>query len=115
MNKIRADIIRKYGENNIPSDPGALHDLESDTSGSNSSSDDGLPAHIHALQEAQSKKKKRKTRKERQKILESRTVTKEPAPEVSRPRSVEEQVSFTSDCYVPIKCTWKMYMCDVHV
>ena len=58
------------------------------------SSDDGLPAHIHALQEAQTKKKKRKTRKERQKILESRTVTKEPAPENARPRSVDEQVRF---------------------
>jgi len=91
LNKIRADIIRKYGASNIPTDPGVLHDLESDTSGSNSSSDEGLPAHIQAIQEAQSKKKKRKTRKERQRIFDSRTSVKEPPPDVSRPKSAEGQ------------------------
>ena len=51
--KIKAELIRKYGESNIPTDPNELHEIESDTSGSDSSSDDGLPAHIEALHEAQ--------------------------------------------------------------
>ena len=36
----------KYGEDALPTDPSLLHGMESDTSGSNSSSDDGLPAHL---------------------------------------------------------------------
>ena len=51
--KIRADLIRKYGEGNLPTDPNKLYDLESDTSGSDSSSDEGLPAHIEHIQQSQ--------------------------------------------------------------
>ena len=53
--KIRADLIRKYGEGNLPTDPNKLYDLESDTSGSDSSSDEGLPAHIEHIQQSQVK------------------------------------------------------------
>ena len=55
--KIRADLIRKYGEGNLPTDPNKLYDLESDTSGSDSSSDEGLPAHIEHIQQSQAKLK----------------------------------------------------------
>ena len=51
--KIRADLIRKYGEGNLPTDPNKLYDLESDTSGSDSSSDEGLPAYIEHIQQSQ--------------------------------------------------------------
>jgi len=46
LNKLKAAMTAKYGEHAIPDDPNLLHELESDTSGSNSSSDDGLPAHL---------------------------------------------------------------------
>jgi hypothetical protein len=39
-------MAAKYGEQSVPSDPTLLHGFESDTSGSNSSSDEGLPAHL---------------------------------------------------------------------
>ena len=38
--------MARYGEDQIPKDPQLFHDFESDTSGSNSSSDEGLPAHL---------------------------------------------------------------------
>jgi hypothetical protein len=88
--KIKAELIQKYGESNIPTDPNELHEIESDTSGSDSSSDDGLPAHIEALHEAQVKKKKRRTRKERQRLFETRNSSKESSYK-QRPKSAELQ------------------------
>merc|ERR1719209_416974 len=85
--KIRADLIRKYGEGNLPTDPNKLYDLESDTSGSDSSSDEGLPAHIEHIQQSQVKKTKRKTRKERQRLYENRLPVKDTK---SRPKSAEQ-------------------------
>lgn len=46
LNQLKATMSAKYGEDAIPDDPTLLHGLESDTSGSNSSSDEGLPAHL---------------------------------------------------------------------
>jgi len=85
--KIRADLIRKYGEGNLPTDPNKLYDLESDTSGSDSSSDEGLPAHIEHIQQSQVKKTKRKTRKERQRLYDNRLPVKDTK---SRPKSAEQ-------------------------
>ena len=46
LKQLREAMKAKYGEDALPTDPSLLHGMESDTSGSNSSSDDGLPAHL---------------------------------------------------------------------
>lgn len=59
--KLREKLVARYGEDQIPKDPQLFHDFESDTSGSNSSSDEGLPAHL-----AEEHQKRKKTWKKRQ-------------------------------------------------
>ena len=44
--RLRQAMKAKYGEDGMPADSALLHEMESDTSGSNSSSDEGLPAHL---------------------------------------------------------------------
>ncbi|CAG5096104.1 Oidioi.mRNA.OKI2018_I69.XSR.g14474.t1.cds [Oikopleura dioica] len=69
--KLREKLIARYGEDQIPKDPQLLHDFESDTSGSNSSSDEGLPAHLaEEHQKRKTKWKKRQPKKSDAKRLD---------------------------------------------